>query len=146
MKTLLEKISRIEFELRIFVSFSIVIIICLLSYILFSDAPTVSIIAGSIFNLKPALSSSIAFTLLAIHMLGLSLLRMWAGSILTSHRVMAFKVQTDALIKEGPFALVRNPIYLADWLAMCGFVLFLPPVGLLLPVLFYLHYNQLIKY
>ncbi|MEE9289031.1 MAG: DUF3419 family protein, partial [Bacteroidota bacterium] len=49
-------------------------------------------------------------------------------------------------VTEGPYELVRNPIYLADFWAICGFAMCLPPVGMLLPGLFYVHYLQLIKY
>ncbi len=59
---------------------------------------------------------------------------------------MSFKVKTDALLSSGPYKLVRNPIYLADLVAFTGFALCLPPIGLLLPVLLFLHYTQLIGY
>jgi S-adenosylmethionine-diacylglycerol 3-amino-3-carboxypropyl transferase len=75
-----------------------------------------------------------------------SFLRIWSGSVLTSKRMMSFAVKTDELLSAGPYRLVRNPIYLADLVAFCGFTLCLPPVGLLLPVLLFLHYTQLIGY
>ena len=59
---------------------------------------------------------------------------------------MSFEVKTDALLSSGPYEIVRNPIYLADLIAFTGFALGLPPVGLLLPVLLFLHYTQLIGY
>jgi hypothetical protein len=59
---------------------------------------------------------------------------------------MAFKVQTDALIKTGPYILSRNPIYLSDLISISGFSLCLSPVGLIMPILFYIHYSQIIKY
>lgn len=59
---------------------------------------------------------------------------------------MAFQVQDNALRSRGPYHFVRNPIYLADLIAMCGFAICLPAIGTLLPVLFYLHYHQLIRY
>ncbi|MBE3110143.1 MAG: DUF3419 family protein, partial [Acidobacteria bacterium] len=58
----------------------------------------------------------------------------------------SFEVKTDALFSSGPYQLVRNPIYLADLIAFTGFALCLPPIGLLLPVLLFLHYTQLIAY
>ena len=70
-------------------------------------------------------------------MLSASFLRMWAGSILTSRTIMAFKVQKDLLNTTGPYALARNPIYLADMIALCGFALCLNPVGLALPLLIF---------
>jgi hypothetical protein len=71
---------------------------------------------------------------------------MWAGTELTASRVMAFRVQVDEFHTGGPYRLVRNPIYLADFLAICAFSLCLPLVALLMPVLFWLHYERLIDY
>jgi hypothetical protein len=75
-----------------------------------------------------------------------SIVRMWAGTELTAARVMAFRVQVDEFHTSGPYRLVRNPIYLADFLAMCAFSLCLPTVALLMPVLFWIHYERLIIY
>jgi S-adenosylmethionine-diacylglycerol 3-amino-3-carboxypropyl transferase len=71
---------------------------------------------------------------------------MWAGSILSSQTVMSFKVQTATLQIHGPYYLVRNPIYLSDLTAIICFSFCLPLPALLMPVLFYLHYIQLIRY
>lgn len=59
---------------------------------------------------------------------------------------MAFPVQNDVLIIRGPYRIIRNPIYLADLIAFFGFAFILTPIGLLLPVLLFLHYTQLIQY
>jgi hypothetical protein len=75
-----------------------------------------------------------------------SLLRMWAGSALSSQRMMAFRVQNDELITAGPYRFVRHPIYLADFIAFFGFALCLRPIGFLLPVLLYVHYIQLVSH
>ena len=71
---------------------------------------------------------------------------MWAGSILTSKTVMAFKIQNSKLALSGPYNFVRNPIYFADLIAFTALSLCLTPVGLLIPVLIWFHYYQLIKY
>jgi S-adenosylmethionine-diacylglycerol 3-amino-3-carboxypropyl transferase len=71
---------------------------------------------------------------------------MWAGSILTSGTVMAFKIQNSKLATSGPYNFVRNPIYFADLIAFTGLSLCLRPVGLLIPVLIWVHYYQLINY
>ena len=91
-------------------------------------------------------SLALGYLAAALFMAGASFLRIWSGSVLTSRRMMSFAVKTDALLSSGPYRLVRNPIYLADLIAFTGFALCLPPIGLLLPVLLFLHYTQLIGY
>lgn len=144
MENIFERIRRIEFEARIFVSFSIVIFVCVIS---FNDS-SISLLekSGNLFGLNNHSSLIIGYSFLAVFFLFISLFRMWSGGLLTPVRVMRFKVQTDALIKNGPYSLVRNPIYLCDWLAICGISLCFPWKGILLPILFYIHYIQIIKY
>jgi S-adenosylmethionine-diacylglycerol 3-amino-3-carboxypropyl transferase len=146
MSRLLLRIQRFEFESRIFISFGIVAALCALSFIVFADSPTVSVLAGRLAGLPPAASASLGFLLSALMMAAASALRIWSGSILTSGRMMAFKVQVDMLFETGPYRLVRNPIYLADLVAFSGFALCLAPSGLVLPLLLFLHYTQIINY
>jgi len=146
MKTLILKAQKYEFEARIFVSFSIVIFVCVLSFSVFAQSPANAVILGKIAGLSAESSMSAGFLFVAFIAALASVLRMWSGSVLTSSRMMAFRVQDDMLLIKGPYLLVRNPIYLADLIAFCGFALCLPPIGLLLPLLLYLHYTQLIKY
>jgi protein-S-isoprenylcysteine O-methyltransferase Ste14 len=146
MSSLLLRVQRFEFESRIFISFSIVAVLCVLSFIVFADSPTVSVLAGRMAGLPPAASSSLGFLWSALVMAAASALRIWSGSILTSGRMMAFKVQVDALLETGSYRLVRNPIYLADLVAFSGFALCLAPCGLVLPLLLFLHYTQIINY
>jgi len=146
MGTFIGKIQKLEFEARIFISFAIVILISVLSFPGFAQTPVNFVMLGRLLRLSSDASLSVGYLIAAIILTVVSLLRMWAGSMLTSQRVMAFRVQVDSLMTTGPYLLVRNPIYLADFTAICGFALCLPPVGILLPVLFYVHYLQLIKY
>ena len=146
MKSLNMKIKKIEFEIRIFISFSIVILICALSFSVFSEYPENAVVVGKLAGLSGEASLSLGFWMAALITAVASVLRMWSGSVLTSKRMMAFPVQDDSLLVIGPYLLVRNPIYLADLIAFSGFVLCLPFIGVLLPVLLYLHYTQLIKY
>ncbi|MEX1137921.1 MAG: DUF3419 family protein [Bacteroidota bacterium] len=146
MESLNQKILRREFEARIFVSFTTVLVVCSLSAWLFPAAGPNLVHLGSLAGFSRTQSLSAGFICAAVIMLAASLLRMWAGTILHSHRMMAFAVQTDALVIEGPYRFVRNPIYLADLIAMAGFALCLPLPGWLLPILFTVHYSRLVQY
>lgn len=137
---------RWEFESRIFVSLMIVLGVCILSATLFSDSQANVARAGRSIRLSQESSLRTGFLIAALLMALASFLRMWAGTVLTSDRVMAFKVQNDKLFTRGPYRIVRNPIYLADLIAMSAFALCLPPPGALLPLLMYAHYVQLVKY
>ena len=146
MKKLFTKANQLEFEYRIFVSFLIVISIYVLSITLFKNEAPTAVLIGNYLGLTNQPSLCLLYVVLSVLMLFISLLRMWAGSILNSQTVMSFRVQTGSLMVKGPYLLVRNPIYLADILAICCFSLCLPVIGILMPLLFYLHYNNLIKY
>ena len=146
MDALLKQIRRWEFEARIFVSLGIVLMVCVLSSVCFGGTYSNISLMGRLLGLSERVALSSGYVLAALSMAVASLLRMWAGSLLTSDRVMAFKVQKDRLVTKGPYRFVRHPIYLADLIAMCGFALCLPPPGVLLPLLIYFHYLQLVKY
>jgi S-adenosylmethionine-diacylglycerol 3-amino-3-carboxypropyl transferase len=137
-------IKQLEFEARIFVSFSIVIITSLISIFFFRNYEKNFETIFRIINAEEY--SSLIYLFAAVCFVFISLLRMWAGSLLSSKTVMSFKVQSGSLIIAGPYQLVRNPIYFSDLLALTIFSLFLPVSGLIMPMLFYIHYIQLIKY
>lgn len=139
-------LQKAEFEARIFVSFGIVASVCILSATVFAGKPSLFVLCGQLLGITSATAMTFGYLSEVAVMILASLLRMWAGSVLTPHRVMAFRVQVDALKTTGPYRLVRNPIYLADFIALCGFSLCLPLAGLLMPVLFYVHYVRLIMY
>jgi len=146
MSTLEAKILKIEFESRIFISFGLVALISVLSFTVFARVPADSVILGLAAGIPPSKSMFLGYLMAALFMAAASFLRIWSGSLLTSRRMMSFKVKTDALCDSGPYVLVRNPIYLADLIAFLGFVLVLPPIGLLLPCLLFVHYTRLIRY
>ena len=135
-----------EFESRIFVSLGIVAAACAASALLYPGTPSSMVILGSLAGIGAEAARPPGFLVLAGVMALVSVVRMWAGTELTAPRVMAFRVQVDEFHTSGPYRLVRNPIYLADFLAMCAFSLCLPPVALLMPVVFWIHYERLIGY
>jgi S-adenosylmethionine-diacylglycerol 3-amino-3-carboxypropyl transferase len=146
MDAILAKARKLEFEYRIFISFGLVILVAALSFSVFAGVPINAVGLGGRLGLPARLSRALGYLAAAVFMAAASFLRIWSGSVLTSKRMMSFAVKTDELLTSGPYRLVRNPIYLADLVAFAGFTLCLPPVGLLLPVLLFLHYTQLIGY
>ncbi len=138
------KFIRYEFEARIFVSFSIVILTCIISAVFFSQSSPIYVLLFRMVGLERY--SSVMFLIASLLMIVLSVMRMWAGSLLTSKTVMSFRVLSDSLIISGPYLLVRNPIYFSDYIALTVLSLFLPISGILTPVLFYIHYTRLIRY
>ena len=146
MPALLSRIQRVEFEARIFVSFGLVILISILSFGLFAGTPANAVFFGRALGLTQKSASPLGFVAAALLMAAASFLRIWSGSVLTSGRMMSFRVRVDRLCFSGPYLIVRNPIYLADLIAFAGFAMCLPPVGIVLPVLIFGHYTQLIGY
>lgn len=147
LRTIILKSERIEFEVRMFISLFIIFFYCTLSHPVFKGEPNnIQIILEECFNLRQDIGLTSGYILISLLLIMASLLRMWSGSKLTSHRIMAFKVQKDQLITTGPFTIVRNPIYLADFIAYCAFTLCLQPVALTMPFIILIHYLRLIKY
>ena len=146
MKPNFSNLRRFHFEARMFISMNIVLVVCLL----FAGADTTSdplfAAVGWITGLAHSQVVTLAYLTAALAMLIGTILRMWAGSQLNSDRVMSFPVQADRLITSGPYRIVRNPIYLADLIAISGAGIPLGLPGLLLPILFILHYSVLIRY
>lgn len=146
MKLKKDFLKRIEFENRIFFSFGIVILVVVCSYTFFRNFPRTSEIPFLLFGIDAKYSSHFGYSAAVAAVLFGSLIRMWAGSILTSSRMMSFKVKPEKLITCGPYSIVRNPIYLADMIALSGLTFILPASGLLMPLLFFLHYQRIIQY
>lgn len=146
MATRLRTLWRIEFEGRIFVSFTIAATVIGLSYRIFPDEPSALELIGSIVGLAPRDALRFGFAGLAL-LFGLcSVLRMWAGSLLTPGRVMSFAVRTDLFNKQGPYRLTRNPIYFSDLSALTLIAICLPWPGLAMPILFSAHYASIIRF
>jgi S-adenosylmethionine-diacylglycerol 3-amino-3-carboxypropyl transferase len=146
MPAILSRIQKAEFEARIFVSFGLVILISIFSFGFFAGTPANAVFLGRALGLTDESASSLGFVAAAALMAAASFLRIWSGSVLTSGRMMSFRVRVDKLCFSGPYLVVRNPIYLADLIGFAGFALCLPPPGIVLPVLIFGHYTQLIGY
>jgi protein-S-isoprenylcysteine O-methyltransferase Ste14 len=146
MHSFLKRIRKTWFEIRIFISLSVVVIVTAVSFLVFAGRPSIIELAGSIAGLPGSISIRYGYYLIAFLVVVASLIRMWAGSILTSRTVMSFEIQDKTFKVEGPYKYVRNPIYYADLIAFTSLSLCLRPVGLLIPVLIFLHYTQLISY
>ncbi len=140
------RLRKFEFESRIFISFGIVGATCAVSFTVFAGIGATAERLGSLAGLPVRTAASLGFLLSALMAAAASALRIWSGSALTSRRMMSFRVRVDTLLEEGPYRIVRNPIYLADLIAFTGFALCLPPCGAALPVLLFLHYSQIIRY
>jgi S-adenosylmethionine-diacylglycerol 3-amino-3-carboxypropyl transferase len=146
MKTLFNSLRKKWFEIRIFISLSIVLIFTAISFLLFKNNPSVIEITGRWIGLPDTVSIRYGYYIIAFLVLLASLIRMWAGSILSSETVMAFKIRNNTMMISGPYKFVRNPIYMADLIAFTSLSVCLRPIGLLIPVLISIHYYQLIKY
>ena len=146
MNKFAQRLRKFEFETRIFISFGIVIVIVLLSFLVFASSAENFVVIGKWFGVDQMISLRIGYLFVVILIISASVIRMWAGSVLSSQRMMAFRIQDDEFTTVGPYLLVRNPIYLADLIAFSGFALCLKPIGILLPVLLFLHYTQLVIY
>lgn len=146
MKTSMKQIQKQEFEARMFISLAIVFIFCMLSLPAFRGGDNNFQLFFQWFGIYAPIIRSFGFLIVAFLLVMASMLRMWAGTDLTSNRVMAFKVQKDKLVTGGAFAIVRHPIYLADFIAYFAITLVLRPIALLLPIFIYVHYRQLVAY
>ena len=146
MATRTNTLWRIEFEGRIFVSFAIAATVMGLCYRVFPGEPSTLELLGSVAGLTPRDALRAGYAVLAL-LFGLcSVLRIWAGSLLTPERVMSFEIQTDLFNRQGPYRLVRNPIYWSDLWALTLISACLPWPGLAMPLLFSLHYMSIIRY
>ncbi|MHB8463181.1 MAG: methyltransferase family protein, partial [Vulcanimicrobiaceae bacterium] len=60
-----------------------------------------------------------------------ALLRLWGSSYLGGASVWSTTPQTQVFVTAGPFAWVRNPLYLGNFLIVVGFFATTTPFGLL---------------
>jgi protein-S-isoprenylcysteine O-methyltransferase Ste14 len=134
------RILAFQFEYRIFISLAIVLAACTAAYVPFGDGRTTME-----WMFGPS-GRSTGFLVAALLCAVATMLRMSAGTVLHSQRVMSFGVRPERLSVEPPYTFVRNPIYLSDLIAAAGFSLCMPPAGLLFPSLLSAHYIRLIRW
>ncbi len=87
--------------------------------------------------------SAPAVILLGAFIAGLgAVLRVWGTAYLGYSTVHHGQMQAGALVADGPYRYVRNPLYLGSWCMMAAISLLMPPTGALftmtLVTLFYL--------
>jgi len=91
-------------------------------------AATLTIRPGNLFGRQPALGNALSLLLV----LGGLALRAWAGGSAGSHTRKA-SIEAPRLATGGPYAYVRNPIYLASIILGLGMVGLLGDPWMLLP-------------
>jgi protein-S-isoprenylcysteine O-methyltransferase Ste14 len=75
-------------------------------------------------------SATIAVTIAAIlFALAGALLRTWAAAYLTSSVVKDGVMHGGAIVADGPYRHLRNPLYLGLWLHTFGLAMLMPPSG-----------------
>jgi protein-S-isoprenylcysteine O-methyltransferase Ste14 len=60
---------------------------------------------------------------------GAAILRTWASSYLRAEVVYAAGVKTESLVAEGPYRLVRNPLYLGNVMLAAGLGVMMSRIG-----------------
>jgi protein-S-isoprenylcysteine O-methyltransferase Ste14 len=89
---------------------------------------------GSRLQRVPDLVARLLFAFAAILMIVAALLRTWASSYLCAGVVYAAELKTDSLVADGPYRLVRNPLYFANVLMVIGMGAMMSRMGFLVAV------------
>jgi protein-S-isoprenylcysteine O-methyltransferase Ste14 len=84
---------------------------------------------GLLLHVPLDIEPSHAAAIVGIFATGL-VLRVWGSSLLTSAIVVDAKAHATKLIDQGPFALMRNPLYTGAGFMLAAIVFFLPPAVL----------------
>ena len=89
---------------------------------------------GSRFQTDPDLAARLLFAFAAVLLIVAALFRTWASSYLRAGVVYAAEVKTDSLVADGPFRLVRNPLYFANVLMVVAMGAMMSRLGFLVAV------------
>jgi protein-S-isoprenylcysteine O-methyltransferase Ste14 len=71
----------------------------------------------------------LVFALAAVILAAAALLRTWASAYLHAGVVYASEIKTEQLVADGPYRLVRNPLYFANILLALGMGLLMSRAG-----------------
>lgn len=127
--TLKDKILKLNFEYRVIISY-LIFGIALLTLI-FSKNYTYLIIAD-IFKIDKNITMSVTFLFIGFINLYTWIFRSYAGGYLTGHISVTKEVQTYKLVTNGPYAYVRNPLYLSDIISITVIGFAGPPIAILI--------------
>jgi protein-S-isoprenylcysteine O-methyltransferase Ste14 len=74
------------------------------------------------------------FALAALLLIAAAFLRTWASSYLHAGVVYAGEIRTDSLVADGPYRLVRNPLYFANVLMVIAMGALMSRIGFVFAV------------
>jgi protein-S-isoprenylcysteine O-methyltransferase Ste14 len=89
---------------------------------------------GTELRLNADLVARILFAGASLLLVLAALIRTWASSYLNASVVYAAQVKTESLVADGPYRLVRNPLYFANVLMAIGMGSMMSRIGLVAAV------------
>ena len=109
------------------------------SFLLYTLDPQNSTIALAIWlgaerGIDPDLLARCLLALAAFLLVVAAFLRTWASSYLQANVVYAATVKTESLVADGPYRLVRNPLYFGNILMAAGMGAMMSRAGFILAV------------
>ncbi len=80
------------------------------------------------------LVARVLFAVAALLLVAAALIRTWASSYLHANVVYAAQVKTESLVADGPYRLVRNPLYFANVMMAIGMGAMMSRIGFFVAV------------
>jgi len=112
----MDKLLRFNFEYRVEISYFIFFLA--LCTLMMPDSALLYRKAAEFMGTSPETGMKILFLIIAFVNIAAGILRSSACAHISSFVMMKKEVQTKKVIAAGPYAYVRNPIYLSDIIAM----------------------------